>query len=113
VIHSFPGVIVMLERGAHIGHGAVLHGCTIHGGKRSGVFVTDKGRGELTGCTLFGHTFSELTVRGGNPVLRRCRLRHRVCRDTTGLNGSALHCTSRYFLPRSYRWYRRAPFLLW
>ncbi len=29
VIHSFPGVTVMLERGAHIGHGAVIHGARI------------------------------------------------------------------------------------
>jgi phenylacetic acid degradation protein len=29
VIHSFPGVTVILERGAHIGHGAVIHGARI------------------------------------------------------------------------------------
>jgi carbonic anhydrase/acetyltransferase-like protein (isoleucine patch superfamily) len=28
-IHSFPGVTVVLERGAHIGHGAVVHGARI------------------------------------------------------------------------------------
>ena len=28
-IHMFPGVIVVLERGAHIGHGAVVHGAHI------------------------------------------------------------------------------------
>lgn len=28
-IHMFPGVTVMLKKGAHIGHGAVIHGATI------------------------------------------------------------------------------------
>jgi len=29
VIHSFPDSITMIEANGHIGHGAVLHGCTI------------------------------------------------------------------------------------
>jgi phenylacetic acid degradation protein len=29
VVHSFPGQDVLLEEGAHIGHSAVLHGCTV------------------------------------------------------------------------------------
>lgn len=29
VIHSFPGADVMLEENSHVGHGAILHGCTI------------------------------------------------------------------------------------
>src|SRR5882757_193263 len=28
-IHMFPGVTVILKEGAHIGHGAVIHGATI------------------------------------------------------------------------------------
>jgi phenylacetic acid degradation protein len=28
-IHMFPGVTVLLKKGAHIGHGAVIHGATI------------------------------------------------------------------------------------
>jgi phenylacetic acid degradation protein len=28
-IHMFPGVTVVLERGAHIGHGAIIHGARI------------------------------------------------------------------------------------
>jgi carbonic anhydrase/acetyltransferase-like protein (isoleucine patch superfamily) len=28
-IHAFPGVTVVLEEGAHIGHGAVIHGARI------------------------------------------------------------------------------------
>ena len=29
IIHMFPGITVTLKKGAHIGHGAVLHGATI------------------------------------------------------------------------------------
>lgn len=29
VIHSFPGATVVLNENSHIGHGAILHGCTI------------------------------------------------------------------------------------
>src|SRR4029077_4414407 len=28
-IHMFPGVTVLLNKGAHIGHGAIIHGATI------------------------------------------------------------------------------------
>jgi phenylacetic acid degradation protein len=29
VVHTFPGKICLIEQGGHVGHGAVLHGCTI------------------------------------------------------------------------------------
>src|ERR1041384_8192780 len=29
VIHMFPGTTVLLKKGAHIGHGAIIHGATI------------------------------------------------------------------------------------
>ena len=29
IIHMFPGVAVVLKEGAHIGHGAIIHGATI------------------------------------------------------------------------------------
>jgi phenylacetic acid degradation protein len=29
IIHMFPGVTVILKEGAHIGHGAIIHGATI------------------------------------------------------------------------------------
>jgi phenylacetic acid degradation protein len=29
IIHMFPGVTVLLKLGAHIGHGAIIHGATI------------------------------------------------------------------------------------
>jgi phenylacetic acid degradation protein len=28
-VHMFPGVVVVLKEGAHIGHGAIIHGATI------------------------------------------------------------------------------------
>jgi len=29
VVHMFPGITIVLERGAHIGHGAIIHGAHI------------------------------------------------------------------------------------
>ena len=29
VIHQFPGIEVMLKEGAHVGHGAIIHGATL------------------------------------------------------------------------------------
>lgn len=29
VVHMFPGITVLLKEGAHIGHGAIIHGATI------------------------------------------------------------------------------------
>jgi phenylacetic acid degradation protein len=37
VLHSFPGKDVVLERDAHVGHGAVLHGCTVRRGALIGI----------------------------------------------------------------------------
>jgi phenylacetic acid degradation protein len=37
VLHSFPGRDVLLEGEAHIGHGAVLHGCTVRRGALIGI----------------------------------------------------------------------------
>lgn len=37
VLHTFPGRITLLEDDAHIGHGAVLHGCTIRRGVLIGI----------------------------------------------------------------------------
>lgn len=28
-VHMFPGITVLLKRGAHIGHGAIIHGATV------------------------------------------------------------------------------------
>jgi phenylacetic acid degradation protein len=37
VLHTFPGRVTLLEDDAHIGHGAVLHGCTIRRGALIGI----------------------------------------------------------------------------
>jgi len=37
VLHTFPGQEVVLEENAHIGHGAVLHGCRIGSGALIGI----------------------------------------------------------------------------
>jgi phenylacetic acid degradation protein len=37
ILHSFPGAVVLLETEAHIGHGAVLHGCTVRRGALIGI----------------------------------------------------------------------------
>jgi phenylacetic acid degradation protein len=37
VLHSFPGKDVALEADAHVGHGAVLHGCTVRRGALIGI----------------------------------------------------------------------------
>ena len=37
VLHSFPGKDVLLEADAHVGHGAVLHGCRVRRGALIGI----------------------------------------------------------------------------
>ena len=37
VLHMFPDQQVLLEEGAHIGHGAVLHGCVVRRGALVGI----------------------------------------------------------------------------
>ncbi len=37
VLHTFPGRDVLVEENGHIGHGAVLHGCTIRRGALVGI----------------------------------------------------------------------------
>ncbi len=37
VLHSFPGKDTLLEEDAHVGHGAVLHGCTVRRGALIGM----------------------------------------------------------------------------
>ncbi len=58
VIHSFPGVTVMLETGAHIGHGAVIHGAHIGRNVLIGMnaVVMDRakiGAGSIVGALTF------------------------------------------------------------
>jgi len=37
VLHSFPGQDVQLEEDSHVGHGAVLHGCSVRRGALIGI----------------------------------------------------------------------------
>jgi phenylacetic acid degradation protein len=58
VIHSFPGVTVLLEEGAHIGHGAVIHGAHIGRNVLIGMsaVVMDRatiGAGSIVGALTF------------------------------------------------------------
>jgi phenylacetic acid degradation protein len=68
VLHTFPSKAVLLEEDAHIGHGAVLHGCTVKRGALVGinaVLMDDVVVGEeaLVGAASF--------VRAGFVVPRR------------------------------------------
>jgi carbonic anhydrase/acetyltransferase-like protein (isoleucine patch superfamily) len=58
VIHSFPGVTVVLERGAHIGHGAVIHGAHIGGNVLVGMNAVVMDRAKVgAGCIVGALTF--------------------------------------------------------
>jgi phenylacetic acid degradation protein len=68
VLHTFPAKEVLLEEEAHIGHGAVLHGCTVKRGALVGInaVVMDDvvvGEESLVGASAF--------VRAGFVVPRR------------------------------------------
>jgi phenylacetic acid degradation protein len=58
VIHSFPGVTVRLERNAHIGHGAIIHGAHIGENVLIGMNAVimdnaDIGAGSIVGALTF------------------------------------------------------------
>ncbi|HZS61234.1 MAG TPA: transferase hexapeptide repeat family protein [Gemmatimonadaceae bacterium] len=58
VIHSFPGVTVMLETGAHIGHGAVIHGAHIGRNVLIGMNAVVMDRAKIgAGCIVGALTF--------------------------------------------------------
>ena len=58
VIHSFPGVTVVLERGAHIGHGAVIHGAHIGRNVLVGMNAVIMDRAKIgSGCIVGALTF--------------------------------------------------------
>lgn len=75
-IHMFPGVTVVLEKGAHIGHGAVVHGATIGANALIGMnaVVMDNaivGAGSIVGALCFVPTGMEIPPRSvvvGNPA---------------------------------------------
>jgi phenylacetic acid degradation protein len=76
VIHSFPGVTVLLEVGAHIGHGAVIHGAHIGRNVLVGMnaVVMDRasiGSGSIVGALAFvpaDMKIEERKVIVGNPA---------------------------------------------
>lgn len=75
-IHMFPGVTVVLKEGAHIGHGAVIHGATI--GKNclvgmNAVIMDDVVLGDecIVGALSFikaGEKFDNRSLIVGNPA---------------------------------------------
>lgn len=76
IIHMFPGVTVRLMEGAHIGHGAVIHGSTIGKNVLVGIntVVMDNvvvGNGCIIGALCFvpeGMQIPERKVVVGNPA---------------------------------------------
>jgi phenylacetic acid degradation protein len=75
-IHMFPGVTVVLEPGAHIGHGAVVHGARIGENALIGMnaVVMDNavvGAGSVVGALCFVPTEMQIPPRSvvvGNPA---------------------------------------------
>jgi phenylacetic acid degradation protein len=78
IIHMFPGVTVVLKEGAHIGHGAVIHGAVI--GKNclvgmNAVIMDNSELGDncIVGALSFikaGEKFSPSSLIVGNPAKR-------------------------------------------
>ena len=75
-IHMFPGVTVLLEAGAHIGHGAIVHGARIGRNALIGMnaVVMDNvvvGAGSIVGALTFvpeGFQIPDRKVVVGNPA---------------------------------------------
>lgn len=75
-VHMFPGVTVLLKKGAHIGHGAVIHGATIGENVLVGMnaVVMDNvviGRDSIIGALCFvpeGMQIPEQKIAVGNPA---------------------------------------------
>lgn len=75
-VHMFPGVTVVLEAGAHIGHGAVIHGARIGRNALVGmnaVIMDDVvvGAGSIIGALSFvkaGEQIPERSLVVGNPA---------------------------------------------
>jgi phenylacetic acid degradation protein len=75
-IHMFPGVTVVLERGAHVGHGAIVHGARIGANSLIGmnaVIMDDAviGEGCVVGALAFvptGMVVPDRKIVVGNPA---------------------------------------------
>ena len=76
VIHAFPGVTVVLEESAHIGHGAIIHGARVGKNALVGMnaVVMDNaviGAGAIVGALSFvpeGMQVPERMIAVGNPA---------------------------------------------
>jgi phenylacetic acid degradation protein len=76
VIHMFPGVSIVLEEGAHIGHGAIIHGANIGENCLIGMnaVIMDRsqiGAGSIVGALAFVKADSIIPQRSlvvGNPA---------------------------------------------
>lgn len=75
-VHMFPGVTVILKQGAHVGHGAVIHGATLGENCLIGMnaVVMDNavvGSGSIVGALSFVPTDMQIPERSivvGNPA---------------------------------------------
>ena len=54
VVHCFPGETVLIEEDGHIGHGAVLHGCTIRRNALVGINAVILDGAEIGSCSMVG-----------------------------------------------------------
>lgn len=76
VLHSFPGITMLLESGAHVGHGAVIHGAHIGRNVLIGMSAVIMDRASIgSGCIVGALTFvpadfvaPERKVVVGNPA---------------------------------------------
>ncbi|CAI8219854.1 MAG: Carnitine operon protein CaiE [Marinobacterium sp. xm-d-530] len=58
VVHSFKDITVIVEDFGHIGHGAILHGCTIRKGVLVGMSATVMDKAEIGARSFIGaHSF--------------------------------------------------------
>lgn len=76
VVHMFPGVSIRLEKGAHVGHGAIIHGADLGANCLIGMnaVVMDRARigaGSIIGALSFVKADSQIPERSlvvGNPA---------------------------------------------
>jgi phenylacetic acid degradation protein len=92
VLHTFPGKEMRLEEDAHIGHGAVLHGCTVKRGALVGInaVVMDDvvvGEEALVGAASF--------VRAGFVVPRRTLVTGAPAREVRKLSDEEVEWKAR------------------
>lgn len=76
VVHMFPGVSIRLEEGAHVGHGAIIHGANLGANVLIGMnaVVMDRssiGAGSIVGALSFVKADTQIPARSlvvGNPA---------------------------------------------